>query len=69
MDSDLGAPFDMVSPIVAAEIGSRLGRVEEVEKRQKLEAQNMFMWVKVAIPISKPIRRGGFIAGTDGQRT
>ena len=56
----------MVSPTVAAEIGSRLGRVEEVEKRQKLEAQNMFMWVKVAIPISKPIRRGGFIAGTDG---
>ena len=64
-----GAPFDMVSPTVAAEIGSRLGRVEEVEKRQKLEAQNMFMRVKVDIPISKPIRRGGFIAGTDGQRT
>ncbi|MCL0113584.1 DUF4283 domain-containing protein, partial [Klebsiella pneumoniae] len=28
-----GAPFDMVSPIVAAKIGSRLGIVEEVEKR------------------------------------
>uniref|UniRef100_A0A7N2MAT8 DUF4283 domain-containing protein n=1 Tax=Quercus lobata TaxID=97700 RepID=A0A7N2MAT8_QUELO len=64
-----GAPFDMASSTVAAKIGSRLGRVEEVEKRQKLETQNMFMRVKVAIPISKPIRRGGFIAGTDGQRT
>ena len=59
----------MVSPTVAAEIGSWLRRVEEVEKRQKLEAQNMFMWVKVAIPISKPIWKGGFVAGTDGQRT
>ena len=64
-----GAPFDMISPTVAAKIGSRLGRVEEVEKQQKQEAQNMFMRVKVAIPISKPIRRGGFVAGTDGQRT
>ena len=27
------------------------------------------MRVKVALPISKPIRRGGFLAGSDGQRT
>lgn len=32
-----GAPFDMVSPKVAAEVGRRLGVVEEVEKRQKKE--------------------------------
>ena len=38
-----GAPFDMVSPIVAAEIGSQLGRVEEVEKRQRQDAYNLFM--------------------------
>lgn len=64
-----GAPFDMVSPKVAAEVGSRLGVVEEVEKRQKQEIQNLFMWVKVAIPISKPIQRGGFIAGSEGEHT
>ena len=58
----------MVSPTVAAEIGSRLGRVEEVEKRQRQDAQNLFMRVKVAIPDAKPIRRGGFVARTDGQR-
>ena len=29
-----GAPFDMVSPRVAAEIGGRIGVVEEVEKRR-----------------------------------
>ena len=29
-----GAPFDMVSPKVATEVGSRLGEVEEVEKRR-----------------------------------
>ena len=26
-----GAPFDMVSPQVAKEVGNRLGKVEEVE--------------------------------------
>ena len=54
-----GTPFNMVSPKVAAEVGSRLGVVEEVETRQKQELQNLFMRVKVAIPISKPIWRGG----------
>ncbi|XP_050241197.1 uncharacterized protein LOC126690108 [Quercus robur] len=62
------APFDMVSPKVAVEVGSRLGVVVEEEKRLKLEAQRLFMRVRVAIPISKPIRKGGFVAGSDGTR-
>ena len=64
-----GAPFDMVSPKVATEVESRLGVVEEVEKRRRQDTQSLFMRVKVALPISKPIRRGGFLAGSDGQRT
>ena len=63
------APFDMVSPVVATEIGRRMGVVEEVEKRRNKDGQNLFMRVKVAIPIAKPIRRGGFLAGSDGQKT
>lgn len=64
-----GAPFDMFSPKVAFEIGRRLGEVVEVEKRQILDARNLFMRVKVAIPTSKPLRRGGFISGSDGKRS
>ena len=64
-----GAPFDMVSPQVAKEVGSRLGEVEEVEWRKKQDDLNMFMRVRVALPISKPIRRGGFIAGSDGGKS
>ena len=59
----------MLSPKVAEEIGGRLGKVEEVEKRQKLDAQSFFMRVKVAVPTSKPLRRGGFIGGSDGKRS
>ena len=29
----------------------------------------MFMRVRVALPITKPLRRGGFIAGSDGERS
>lgn len=63
-----GAPFDMFSPKVAEEIGSRLGTVEAVEKRPNKEAQNLFMRVRVALPISKAIQRGGFVAGSDVER-
>lgn len=62
-----GAPFDMVSPKVAKEIGSCLGVVEEVEKRQKQDVPNFFMRVKVALPISKPICKGAFLAGSSGR--
>ena len=64
-----GAPFDMVSPQVAKEVGSRLGIVEEVEWKQRCDDPNFFMRVKVVLPIGKPLRRGSFIAGSDGIRT
>ena len=50
-----GAPFNMVSPQVAKEVGSRLGEVEEVEWKKKKDDFSMFMRVRVALPISKPI--------------
>ena len=63
------ASFDMVSLTVAIEISRRMGVVEEVEKRYNKDGQNLFMRVKVAIPIAKLIRQGGFLAGSDGQKT
>lgn len=58
----------MVCPRAAEEVGSRLEVVEEVERRQRQDQQNLFIRVKVAIPISKPLRRGGFLAGLDGEK-
>lgn len=69
MDSNLGAPFDMVSPQVAKEVGIRLGMVEDVERRKEKDKLDYFMRVRVALPVSKPLRRGGFIADSDGERT
>ncbi|KAK7822384.1 hypothetical protein CFP56_036531 [Quercus suber] len=64
-----GAPFDMVSPQEAKEVGSRLGVVKEVEWKQRKDDFNYFMRVKVLLPISKPLRRGVFLADSDGKHT
>lgn len=63
-----GAPFDMSSPQVAAVVGGKLGILEEVEKRRKHDDQNYFMRVRVALPISKPLSRGSYLAGSEGER-
>ena len=52
---------------MAGEVGGRLEKVEEVKRRWRNDMQNLFMRVKVAIPISQPIRQGGFLLGSDGQ--
>ena len=53
-----GAPFDMVCPQMALEVGQHFGTVEAVEQRSKQDMQCLFMQVKIAIPIAKPLRRG-----------
>ena len=63
-----GVPFDMMASKVAMEIGNKMGVVEDVERRRRSEEQNLFLRVKVALPISKPIRRGGFLMSLDGNR-
>ncbi|KAK7844086.1 uncharacterized protein CFP56_011676 [Quercus suber] len=63
-----GVPFDMMSPSVAREVGNKMGRVEDVERRRHMDEQNFFLRVRVALPISKPLRRGGFLLGLDGKR-
>lgn len=43
--------------------------VEEVERRHRQDEHNFFMRVRVALPLEKPIKRGSFIAGSDGIRS
>ena len=58
-----GVSFDMISPQVAKEVGGRLGVVEEVEWKKRKDDINFFMQVRVALPISKSLKREGFIVG------
>ena len=57
----------MVCSQVMEEVGQRLRRVVEVERRRGHIVQNLFMRVKVAIPLEKPLRRGGYLLDSGGQ--
>lgn len=59
----------MLSSKVAAEIGGRLGHVEEVESRKLRDDQNLFLRVCLALPIAQPTRRGGFLVSSEGEQT
>lgn len=59
----------MVTPQIATKVRSRLGAVEDVERHRRQDTPNYFMRIRVALPISKPLRCGGFIADSDGERT
>ena len=62
-----GVPFDMISPNMMREVGNKMGMVEDVEHRWRMDEQNFFVRVRVALPISKPLRRGWFLLGLDGK--
>ena len=63
-----GAPFHLVSPKVVEAVGSELGMVVDVDKKQKQGGQSFFMRVKVEVPLAKPIRRGAFLARSEGTK-
>lgn len=50
-------------------MGSKVGVVEEVERKQRKDDLNYFMRVRVLLSISKPLKWGAFIAGSDGEHT
>ncbi|KAK7844245.1 hypothetical protein CFP56_011093 [Quercus suber] len=50
-----------------SEVGNRIGAVEDVERRRCIDDHNFFLRFRVALPISKPLRRGGFLLGSDGK--
>nr|POF10207.1 hypothetical protein CFP56_14147 [Quercus suber] len=49
-------------------IGNKIGQVVEVDKRSWQDDQAKFTWIKVELPIDKPLRRGGHIANVEGGR-
>ena len=61
-------PFDMKSPKVVSEVGNKMRVVEDVERRRRTDDQKFFLRVRVALPISKPVRKGGFLLGSNGKR-
>ena len=62
-----GLPFEHMSQEVREEIGSKLGRFIEVNRRSWQSDQAKFMRACVELEIDKPLRRGAYIASSDGE--
>ena len=63
-----GLPFEYMTEEAGRDIGSKIGRVMEVDKRSWQVDQARFMRVRIELPIEKPLRRGGYISNMDGDR-
>ena len=63
-----GLPFENMSEEVGRDLGNRLGKYIEMDKRSWLSKQAKFMRVQVDLPITRPLRRGGNIVNPDGEK-
>ena len=53
-----GLPFENMIEDIGKDIGSKIGRVLEVDKRAMQADQAKFLRIRVEMQIDKPLRRG-----------
>ena len=63
-----GLPFEIMSQDVGEEFGSKLGNFIEVDRHSWQSDQAKFMRVHVELEIDKPLKRGAYIASSEGER-
>ena len=63
-----GLPFEYMTEEAGRDIGSKIGRVIEVDKRSWQADHAKFMRVRIDLPIEKPLRRGGYVTNMDVDR-
>ena len=63
-----GLPFELMTEEVGKDIGCKLGKVIEVDRRALQADQAKFLQVRVDLPIEKRLRRGGYIINIDGEK-
>nr|POF05736.1 uncharacterized protein CFP56_32989 [Quercus suber] len=63
-----GLPFESITEEVGKDLGSKLGKYIESDKRPWLSEQAKFMWIRVDIPIDKPLRRGENFVNPEGDK-
>ncbi|KAK9293175.1 hypothetical protein L1049_021164 [Liquidambar formosana] len=53
---------------VGEDIGRRIGEFIDVDLREELEEHGQFLWIRVDIRITKPLKRGGQILLHNGKK-
>ena len=68
LDSNLGLPFEYMTEEAGRDIGSKIGRIIEVDKRSWQADQANFMRVRINLPMEKPLRRCRYVTNMDRDR-
>ena len=63
-----GLPFENMTEAIGKEIGGKIGRVLEVDKRAMQAELAKYLRVRVEVPIDKSLRRGCFVKSEEGER-
>lgn len=63
-----GLPFDLLFEEVGRDIGNGMGKVVEVDLKAFSSDQARFIYVKVELPLEKPLRRGGVVESPEGDK-
>ncbi|GMY26899.1 hypothetical protein FCV25MIE_22141 [Fagus crenata] len=58
----------MLSEEVGADIGNRIGRFISNDEWKTTSEQAKYLRVRVEVPIDKPLRRGGFVTSSKGDK-
>ena len=63
-----GLPFENMTEDIGRDIGSKIGRVLEVDKRAIQTNQAKFLRIRIEMQIDKPLRKGGYVKNDEGGR-
>ena len=63
-----GLPFESMTEEVGRDLGNKLGKYIESDRQSWSSEQAKFMWIRVDIPIDKPLRKGGNIVNSEGDK-
>ena len=63
-----GVPFELMTEDFARDIGNRICIFLKADKRSWQADQAKYMRVKAELPLDKPLRRGGYLMGMEGEK-
>ena len=63
-----GIPFELMIEETGRDVGNKIGKFLEVDKRSWQSDQAKYMRVRVEIPLNKPLQRGGYLLNGEGEK-
>lgn len=63
-----GVPFELMVEETGKDVGNRIGKFLEVDKRTWQSEQAKYMRIRAELPLHKPLRRGAYLLNEEGEK-